>query len=320
MKFRLKNLGLHSLVLSLTLLAISLSAVKGQNQIHVLKLKSAKDLHAFFRYTGNDVLLIAGHRGGMVKGFPENSIATFENTLKHTPAFFEIDPRLTKDSVLVLLHDATLDRTTTGKGKLSDYTYAQLKDIRLKDAEGNVTDFLIPTLSEAIEWARGKTILNLDHKDVPLQMTADLIRKHKADHFVMMTVHHPDEALFYLKKNKNSTFSAFIKTKKEFEDYQKAGVPFTQLIAYIGPLVKPDNKELYALLNNAGAMCMISAASSYDKLKSAEERKEAYQSIARDGASIIESDYPIELADAVKALVKDNSPKQKFFGKQVLKK
>ena len=65
-------------------------------------------------------------------------------------------------------------------------------------------------------------------------------------------------------------------------------------------------------------MCMISAASSYDKLKSAEERKAAYQSIVRDGASIIESDYPIELAEAVKAFVKDNSPKQKFFGKQIL--
>ncbi|CAG5068565.1 hypothetical protein DYBT9623_01296 [Dyadobacter sp. CECT 9623] len=320
MNLIMKRRSFRTLTAFLSVLIIGLQAAEAQNEINVLKLKSAKDLQAFFKYTGNDVLLIAGHRGGMVNGFPENSIATFENTLKHTPAFFEIDPRLTKDSVMVLMHDATLDRTTTGKGKLSDYTYAQLKDIRLKDAEGNVTDFAIPTLSEVIEWGRGKTILNLDHKDVPLQMTADLIRKHKADNFVMMTVHHPDEALFYLKNNKNSVFSAFIKTKKEFEDYQKAGVPFTQMIAYIGPHVKPDNKELYALLNNAGAMCMISAASSYDKLKTAEERRAAYQAIARDGASIIESDYPIELADAVKDFVKKDTPKQKFFKKAPIKK
>lgn len=287
-----------------------------QSKLNVLKIKTAKDLHAYFQFTGNDPILIAGHRGGMVKGFPENSIATFENTLKHTPAFFEIDPRLTKDSVMVLMHDATLDRTTTGKGKLSDYTYEELKKFRLKDAEGNVTDFPIPTLSEVIEWARGKTILNLDHKDVPLAMTAALIKKHNADAFVMLTVHSAAEMTYYLSQNKNHTFSAFIRNMKEYEDYEKAGVPFTQMIAYIGPHVKPENKELYALLNKKGTMCMISAASSYDKLKTAEERKAAYLAIARDGASILESDLPIEAAEAVMEYAQKKSPKQKFFGKK----
>lgn len=287
-----------------------------QDKLNVLKIKTAKDLHAYFQFTGNDPLLITGHRGGMVKGFPENSIATFENTLKHTPAFFEIDPRLTKDSVMVLMHDATLDRTTTGKGKLSDYTYEELKKFRLKDAEGNITDFPIPTLSEVIEWARGKTVLNLDHKDVPLAMTAALIKKHKADAFVMLTVHSAAEMTYYLSQNKNHTFSAFVRNMKEYEDYEKAGVPFTQMIAYIGPHVKPENKELYALLNKKGTMCMISAASSYDKLKTAEERKAAYLAIAKDGASILESDYPIEAAEAVKAYTQKSSPKQQFFGKK----
>lgn len=287
-----------------------------QSKLNVLKIKTAKDLHAYFQFTGNDPILIAGHRGGMVKGFPENSIATFENTLKHTPAFFEIDPRLTKDSVMVLMHDATLDRTTTGKGKLSDYTYEELKKFRLKDAEGNVTDFPIPTLSEVIEWARGKTVLNLDHKDVPLAMTAALIKKHNADAFVMLTVHSAAEMTYYLSQNKNHTFSAFIRNMKEYEDYEKAGVPFTQMIAYIGPHVKPENKELYALLNKKGTMCMISAASSYDKLKTPEERKAAYLAIARDGASILESDLPIEAAEAVMEYAQKKSPKQKFFGKK----
>jgi glycerophosphoryl diester phosphodiesterase len=284
-----------------------------QDKMNVLKLESAKDLHDFFRFTGNDVMLIAGHRGGMVKGFPENSIATFENTLKHTPAFFEIDPRLTKDSVIVLMHDATLDRTTTGKGKLSDYTFAELKAFHLKDAEGNVTAFGIPTLSEVIEWARGKTILNLDHKDVPLAMTAALIKKHKADAYVMLTVHKPSEAKFYLEDNKNRMFSAFIKSKEEFEEYENAGIPFTQMIAYIGPLVKPENQELYGLLNKKGTMCMISAASSYDKSKDALERKETYRAVVKDGASILESDYPIEAAEAIKDLIKKNSSKMKYF-------
>lgn len=312
----MKKNFLQPLVCSALLAISAMIPAWSQEKINVLKIKSAKDLHALFKYAGNDIMLIAGHRGGMVKGFPENSIATFENTLKHTPAFFEIDPRLTKDSVMVLMHDATLDRTTTGKGKLSDYTYEELKKFRLKDADGNVTDFPIPTLSEVIEWARGKTVLNLDHKDVPLAMTAALIKKHNADAFVMLTVHSAAEMQYYLSQNKNHTFSAFVRNMKEYEDYNKAGVPFNQMIAYIGPHVKPENKELYALLNKKGTMCMISAASSYDKLKTPEERKAAYLAIARDGASILESDLPIEAAEAVKEYTQKKSPKQKLFGKK----
>jgi glycerophosphoryl diester phosphodiesterase len=290
--------------------------IKAQDQMHILKMRKATDMHQFFRFTGNDLIIIAGHRGGMVKGFPENSIATFENTLRHTPAFFEIDPRLTKDSVIVLMHDATLDRTTTATGKLSDYTFEQLKDIRLKDAEGNVTEYSIPTLSEVIEWARGKTILNLDHKDVPLSMTADVIRKHKAEAFVMLTVHNPGQASYYLSQNKENMFSVFIRNKAEFDAYKKEGIPFKQLIAYIGPHVKPENQELYKLINGEGAMCMISAASSYDKHKDEEGRRAAYRSVVNDGATILESDYPISAAEAIRPLLKKNSAKKKWFGKK----
>jgi glycerophosphoryl diester phosphodiesterase len=286
----------------------------GQGKAHVLKLSTPEDLHAFFAFTGTHKVIISGHRGGIVPGFPENSVATFENTLKYTPAFFEIDPRLTKDSVIVLMHDATLDRTTTGKGKLADYNYSELAGLRLRDAGGKVTGYKIPTLSEVIEWARGKTILNLDHKDVPLWMIAALIKKHKAEAFVMITVHKPEEAVYYLTQNRKSMFSAFIRNRAELEAYEKAGVPFTQMIAYIGPSVKPENKELYDMLNKKGTMCMISAAPTYDKLTSVAERWAAYVLVGEDGASILESDLPIEAAEALKDLRKESPARLRFFG------
>lgn len=299
------------------LLALTLQ-LQAQQPLQVLAIKTPKELHSFFRWTGKDIPIISGHRGGMVKGFPENSMATFENTLKHTPAFFEIDPRLTKDSVIVLLHDATLDRTTTGTGKLSDYTWAELKKLRLKDAEGNVTEHRIPTLAEAIEWARGKTILNLDKKDVPFRMIAAMIREHKADAFVMLTVHTAEEALYYYKGNKNQMFSAFVKTPQAMKEYEKAGIPWTQMIAYIGPDIKPENKEMYRLLNAKGVMCMISAAPTFDKLKTAEERAAAYQAVFKDGASILESDLPIETAEAIQTLIPAKSAKSIYFKKAVV--
>lgn len=299
-----------SRILLLLLLANGSGRSANAQTLHRLPIKSVQDLHAFFKWEAKKKPIVSGHRGGMVPGFPENSLATFENTLKHTPAFFEIDPRLTKDSVIVLLHDATLDRTTTGTGRLSDYTWEEVKKLRLKDADGNVTNHRIPTLAEAIEWARGKTVLNLDRKDVPLPMTAAIIRKHKADAFMMLTVHSPEQARYYYDDNRGRMFSAFVKTPQELAAYEKAGIPAANMIAYIGPTVKPENQELYRLLNAKGIMCMISAASSYDKLPEASERAAAYRAIIEDGASILESDRPIEVAEAIGATVPRKADKQ----------
>jgi glycerophosphoryl diester phosphodiesterase len=282
--------------------------------LHVLKVKNVKQLHDFFKYRENDRPIISGHRGGIVPGFPENSIEAFENTLKHTPAFFEIDPRLTKDSVIVLVHDATLDRTTTGTGKVIDYTWDELKKLSLKDHLGNVTPYRIPSLEEVIKWSKGKTIINLDKKDVPLEMTAAIIKKHKAHAHVMVTVHTAEQARYYYDQDKRQMFSAFVRTMEEFQAFEEEGIPWSQIMAYVGPLSKPENKQLYDLLHERGVKVMISAAPSYDKLESSEERKAAYIKAIEEGADVIESDLPIEVGTALQPKYGGDEPNAKYFG------
>lgn len=269
------------------------------SQLKKLPIKKTTELHAFFHYTGKGERIISGHRGSYLKEYPENAIETFEYVLKHTPAFFEIDPRLTKDSVIVLLHDATLDRTTTGKGKLCDYTWEEVKQLRLKDRDGNITPYRIPTLQEAIDWARGKTVLNLDKKDVPMPMIADLLRKNKADHFMMVTVHNAKQAKFYFDDNPERMMSAFVKTEDALKEYEAAGIPWKNMIAYIGSENKPANRVMFDLLHARGVMCMISAAPVYDKLATVQERAAAYRDIFANGADILESDLPVEVAEAI---------------------
>ena len=304
------------LLLAAALIACQLYGNAQSGTINVLKIRNSKDLQEFFKYTGKDVPFISGHRGGVNKGFPENSIEAFENTLRHTSATFEIDPRLTKDSAIVLMHDATLNRTTTGTGKISDYTLAELKQLKLKDVEGNVTDFRIPTLQEAITWSKGKTVLILDKKDVPFEMTARIIKENHAEGNVMVTVHTAKEARYYYDRNKDIVFEAFVKTQKALEEYEAEKIPWSHIMAYVGPDNKPELKPLYDSLNKRGVMCMISTAPTYDKLPSAADRKAAYQAIIRDGASLIEADLSIEAADAIEPLVPAKSVKRKFFGKK----
>lgn len=267
---------------------------------YYLDIQSTDQLHAFFNYAGHGDLVISGHRGGMVSGMPENSIEAMEYTLAHTPAFFEVDPRLTRDSVIILIHDATLDRTTNGSGKVSDFTWEELKELRLKDKNGELTDLRIPTLEEAIIWAKGRTILNLDKKDVPLQMTADIIDKMDAAGHVMVTVHTAEQATFYLERIPDIMFSAFVKTQEAFDSYVKAGIPWSQVMAYVGSEWDEENKRLYDQLHGVGVKYMISTAPSVDHLESPEERAEAYRKIVLSGADVIESDMPVEVAEAVR--------------------
>lgn len=276
------------------------SAPMAQDTLHRLPVHDMASMYRFFSYRPGGGVLISGHRGSIEAGFPENSIEAFAYVLRHTPAFFEIDPRLTKDSVIVLMHDATLDRTTTGTGKLSDYTWEQVKQLRLKDAAGNITPYRVPTLSEAIEWARGKTVLNLDRKDVPLEMTARMIEQHHADAFVMVTVHDAQQAKFYHDRHPGRMMSAFVKTTEAMASYEKAGIPWKQLIAYVGPEEKPAIRPLMDSLHARGVRCMISAAPVYDKLPGAAARTEAYRNVLKGNLDILESDYPVSVAAARK--------------------
>lgn len=83
----------------------NLSAADKKQNPHHITVKNSRDLHAYFRYAPDRPIVISGHRGGMLDGYPENCIESFEKTLSYMESFFEIDPRLTKDGVIVLMHD-----------------------------------------------------------------------------------------------------------------------------------------------------------------------------------------------------------------------
>lgn len=274
-----------------------LSKAQGQ-RLHKLNFKTPEAMAAYFQYAPGKKI-ISGHRGTMEDGMPENAIPALKKVLQHSEAIFEIDPRYTKDSVAIMMHDATLDRTTTGQGRVADYTWKELKKLRLKDHAGKPTGYKINTLDEMIRWAKGKTILNLDKKDLPLAAVAEIIRKHQAYAWVWVTVHSVAEAKFFLDKDPRHFLSLHIRDQKSLMALKAAGLPYSQMIVYIGPEIKAENQALYAFFKSKGVMCMISTASSYDKLKTTEERAQKYNAVFADGASILESDLPIAVSQAI---------------------
>ena len=104
---------------------------------------------------------VISHRGDW-RNTPENSIRAIQNCIDLGVNMVEIDIKKTKDNELILLHDKTLDRTTTGKGLPQDYTLAEIKQMRLRSGAGVATSHQIPTLEEAMIVAKGKIWVNID--------------------------------------------------------------------------------------------------------------------------------------------------------------
>ena len=282
-----------------TVIAIFQTASTYAQKLHKLNFKDVEEMYSYFKYAPGKKI-ISGHRGTIEDQMPENSIPSMQKVLQNTVAIFEVDPRLTKDSIPVMVHDATLERTTTGHGKVADFTWKELQGLKLKDHKGNPTKYKINTLDEMIKWAKGKTILNLDKKDLPMEMTAEIIRKHNAYAWVWVTVHNVEQAKFYLEKNPKQYMSMHIRTKEQLEAFKSSGLPYDRMIVYIGPEIKSSNQGFYDFFKEKGVMCMISTAPTYDKLPTGAERAEKYRAVFADGATVLESDMPIEVSKAIK--------------------
>ncbi len=106
-------------------------------------------------------VMVVAHRGDW-RNAPENSLWAIRKAIEMGVDMVELDIALTKDSVLMLMHDKTLDRTTNGTGRLEHYTLKEIKQLYLRDGLGVVTSMRVPTLHEALQITKGRIFINLD--------------------------------------------------------------------------------------------------------------------------------------------------------------
>ncbi len=123
-------------------------------------------------------VVVVCHRGDW-RNYPENSLGAIESVIRMGADIVEIDLKLTKDSVLVLSHDYTCNRMTTGKGDISTMTYDSLATFNLKTAH-NVTipGTRITTFREALEVCKDRIVINVDqgfkYYDLVVKLTDSL--------------------------------------------------------------------------------------------------------------------------------------------------
>ena len=175
-------------------------------------------------------VLVASHRGDW-RNYPENSLAAIESVIGMGADIMELDLKLTRDSVLVLCHDKTIDRTTSGKGRVSDITYDSIQRCVLKAGHGVKTGHKMPTLREALAVCKDRIVVNVDqgyeYYDLVLAVTEELgvtdqilIKGKRATDVV---------AAKFAEHPRNMMYMPIVdilkpQGKKLFEEYQQKGI------------------------------------------------------------------------------------------------
>ncbi len=320
MKFFAKKTlrGLFVAVAWLTVLPGTGTSVARVPDLYRIEIPPGETLKTFFRYAPDRIPFVSTHRGGARPGFPENCIPTFENTLRHTWSILEIDPRYTKDSVIILMHDATLERTSDGTGKVTDHTFEQIRRLRLKDVNGTITENTIPTLDEAIEWARNKTVLVLDQKDVPVEARVKKVQEHRAQSWVALIVYSLEDAVKCHNLDPDIMMELMVPDKKAMSAIESAGIPWKNVIAFITHTV-PKEPGIFRELHEKGVMCIRGSSRTIDKeytegkITDKKALFERYREMVASGTDIIEADLGIEAGEALRKSLKKSSRKSQFF-------
>ncbi len=283
-----------------------------------LDAQTPQGLRDLFQPTGESLPILSAPRGGAGSGLPENCMATFEATVRHGWSLLEIDLRTTKDGVIVLMHDPTLDRTSNGTGPIKDRTLAELRELRLKDRDGKLTDHRIPTLDEAMRWARGKTILMLDKKEVPVKDVVHAIVQHRAESYAMMLAYNISEAKECHALNPDIMMEAMLGTRERFEEFARSGVRWSNIIAFVGHTGTPD-PDLCRQIREKGASTMAGSSRNIDRelltgrVSTAEPLREKYRALLERGVDVIETDLPRAVAPVLHGAKPPSGPKAKFF-------
>lgn len=252
----------------------------------------------------NRLTVVSAHRAGPGPGLPENAIETIEAAAVAGLAVVEIDIARTSDGVLVLMHDAMLDRTTTGTGPLAARAWADLQTLQLKDNDGTVTSARIPTLAAALATIKArKMVAQLDLKrdsGVTEAQVAAAVRTAGVERQVAIITYTKEQALAAAKADPAILVSASIADAGAVAELAAAGLASNRLLAWTG--TRAPDAPLWSALRADGVEVIFGTlgrpGQRLDDVYATDGDVREYVDLAAMGATMIATDAP-QAAEAV---------------------
>lgn len=249
-------------------------------------------------------VLLSAHRGGPAPGLPENALETFKDTLSVTPVL-EVDVVESRDGVLFLMHDSSLDRTSTGNGPVAEADWAAISGLKLKDNRGQMTDFAPPTLDQALDWARASgAILQLDKKRST--SFADLVNAVRSKDMltrVIFITYSLEDAVLLAQLAPEAAMTVSLASEADLGRLSAQGVRLDNVFAWTG--TRSPDPGLWQLFNTRGVESFFGTLGRPDERLDtrywADGDPSEYQDLVAAGLQVIATDEVRRVAGALTA-------------------
>ena len=260
----------------------------------------------------SDYVFVIAHRADW-RNFPENSLEGIESAIQMGVDIVELDVHSTADGVLVVCHDKTLDRTTNGKGKISELNSDYVCSRKLRAGHKVVTRYKIPTLAEALDVCKGRVLINIDKGINYYDQIMDMLVKRNMVDQVIIKSSKSAETMkeFFSRNDKNMLYMPIInyntkswdKHEQLFADYLASDLPYIAVeMCWDGTL--PNEKKVFDKVLKSGkrlwintlwnSLCGGKKADLEDDAAVGNEHKK-YGKILSYGTSMIQTDRPAML-------------------------
>ena len=273
----------------------SYSAVRSAAPGGAWSIEPSRDLNAFFDCLADaDATIVSAHRGGPAPGYPENAIETFAATLNAAPALIEFDVATSADGVLYLMHDDTLDRTTTGAGDADALDFSLIEDLALVDNDGRPTAFSPPRFDAALAFLEGRSLAQIDFKrSTRFEDAIAEIRRQGAESRVILIAYTIAQARRLHRLAPEMMISLSVENEDEYQSALSAGLPANRLLAFTG--TDSPRPRLNAILTDQDVEIIFGTLGGRNSIDSGAARDgddQAYARIAAVGVDVIATDRP----------------------------
>jgi glycerophosphoryl diester phosphodiesterase len=227
--------------------------------------------------------LTVAHRGtGSLSVYgPENTLAAYDIAWKMGADSVEIDVRSTSDGELVIMHDETVNRTTYGKGKVSDLTLAQIKALKIRPTNWAIPAQQVPTFREVMAFMKGKTMVYIDIKTADIQQLVGIIQEEDMIDSAYLLIGSVAEGYAARSQNAFVSLLAAVKTIEQAQEFIDALSP----VVMFELLYEDAKPELVDFIHSKGIKVHIDALGQNDILG-----KYGFKMILDHGADSIQSD------------------------------
>lgn len=263
-------------------------------------------------------VFVAAHRGGPAPGYPENALETLQYGVDQGIRMFEIDVAESQDGVLYLMHDRSLRRTGGHDGGVADTDWSVVRDLDLRDNDGNPTGFHPPRLDDVLAWAtRTGALVELDRKSTTsFRKIVAAVREAGAENNVLLISYSDDETLQIAKIAPDLMMTAGVRTAEQRAKLEAGGVDMTRVVAWLGTR-EPDPAamgELADLGIESAFGTLGRPGRRLDDVYAEDGNASEYQDLVDAGLVLLATDLPYfvarELAadDLATALLREQCP------------